>query len=36
VASPCHGFAAAVAYAVFHATGDRIRDLPLTPDKLIA
>ncbi len=30
------GAAAAVANAVFHATGVRIRDLPITPDKLIA
>ena len=29
------GVAAAIANAVFHATGLRIRDLPLTPDKLL-
>ena len=29
------GAAAAVANAVYHATGRRIRDLPITPDKLI-
>lgn len=29
------GFAASVANAVYHATGKRIRNLPITPDKLI-
>ncbi|UOQ74517.1 xanthine dehydrogenase family protein molybdopterin-binding subunit [Hymenobacter cellulosilyticus] len=29
------GFAAAVANAVYHATGRRIRELPITPDKLL-
>ncbi len=29
------GFAAAIANAVYHATGKRIRELPITPDKLI-
>jgi xanthine dehydrogenase YagR molybdenum-binding subunit len=29
------GFAAAIANAVYHATGKRIRDLPITPDKLL-
>jgi len=30
------GITAAIANAVFHATGQRVRDLPITPDKLIA
>ena len=29
------GCAAAVANAVYHATGQRVRDLPITPDKLL-
>jgi xanthine dehydrogenase YagR molybdenum-binding subunit len=29
------GVAAAIANAVYHATGKRIRDLPITLDKLI-
>lgn len=29
------GFAASVANAVYHATGKRIRELPITPDKVI-
>jgi len=29
------GAAAAIANAVYHATGTRVRDLPITPDKLI-
>jgi xanthine dehydrogenase YagR molybdenum-binding subunit len=29
------GTAAAVANAVYHATGVRVRDLPIRPDKLI-
>jgi xanthine dehydrogenase YagR molybdenum-binding subunit len=30
------GIPAAIANAVFHATGKRIRDLPITPDKLLS
>jgi xanthine dehydrogenase YagR molybdenum-binding subunit len=30
------GLAPAIANAVYHATGRRIRDLPITPDKLLA
>jgi xanthine dehydrogenase YagR molybdenum-binding subunit len=29
------GMAAAVANAVYNATGKRVRDLPITPDKLL-
>ena len=29
------GIAAAIANAIYHATGIRVRDLPITPDKLI-
>jgi xanthine dehydrogenase YagR molybdenum-binding subunit len=29
------GVSAAVANAVFHATGKRVRDLPITPDKIL-
>ncbi len=29
------GAAAAIANAVYHATGQRIRDLPITPEKLL-
>jgi xanthine dehydrogenase YagR molybdenum-binding subunit len=32
---PITGAVAAVANAVFHATGKRVRDLPITPDKLL-
>jgi xanthine dehydrogenase YagR molybdenum-binding subunit len=27
--------AAAITNAVYHATGKRVRDLPMTPDKLL-
>ena len=33
---PLTGVAAAIANVVYHATGKRIRDLPITPDKLLA
>ena len=29
------GFCAAIANAVFNATGKRVRELPITPDKLL-
>jgi xanthine dehydrogenase YagR molybdenum-binding subunit len=29
------GVAPAIANAVFHATGKRVRDLPITPEKLL-
>ena len=29
------GFSAAIANAVFNATGKRVRELPITPDKLL-
>jgi xanthine dehydrogenase YagR molybdenum-binding subunit len=32
---PLVGFTAAIANAVFHATGELIRELPLTPDKFL-
>ena len=31
----CVGTAAAIASAVYHATGLRVRDLPITLDKLL-
>jgi len=33
--SPITGTAAAIVNAVFNATGKRVRDLPITPDKLL-
>jgi xanthine dehydrogenase YagR molybdenum-binding subunit len=30
------GVAAAIANAVYHATGVRVRELPITPDRLLA
>jgi len=30
------GLAAAIANAIYNSTGKRVRDLPITPDKLIA
>ena len=30
------GVAPAIANAVFHATGKRVRELPITPEKLLA
>jgi xanthine dehydrogenase YagR molybdenum-binding subunit len=30
------GITAAIANAIYHATGKRVRDLPITPDKLLA
>jgi xanthine dehydrogenase YagR molybdenum-binding subunit len=33
---PITGVAAAVANAIYHATGIRVRDLPITPEKLIS
>jgi xanthine dehydrogenase YagR molybdenum-binding subunit len=30
------GVAAAVSNAIWHATGKRVRNLPITPDKLFA
>jgi xanthine dehydrogenase YagR molybdenum-binding subunit len=29
------GVSAAICNAVFHATGKRLRELPITPDKLV-
>src|SRR5262247_3363305 len=36
IVNPLVGTAAAIANAVFHATGRRVRDLPITPDRLLA
>jgi putative selenate reductase molybdopterin-binding subunit len=33
---PINGPAPAIANAVFHATGVRVRDIPLTPDRILA
>jgi putative selenate reductase molybdopterin-binding subunit len=33
---PINGPAPAIANAVFHATGVRMRDIPLTPDRVLA
>ena len=30
-----HGVAAAIANAIYHATGKRVRDLPITLDKFL-
>ena len=32
---PITGVAPAIANALYHATGKRIRELPITPDKLL-
>jgi putative selenate reductase molybdopterin-binding subunit len=33
---PINGPAPAIANAVFHATGARVRELPLTPERVLA